>query len=192
MDNPVQGNDGKYKYQIERISPLFRALTNSQGQVLQVLIDHLKRLLQDNKEAQPSVVGDMGTALSELNVLGITVSDSDGSELLDQAASKGDLAAVKFLVQHLPNSITESAYSSGTLLKQAASTNQVEVLQFLINAGINLDPVVASTALESAALNNNIEAAQLLLEHGACANPSTGIYTGHSLKILQTPISKDM
>lgn len=139
-------------------------MVDDQGRVVQVFINHLQKLLDDGR-IQPSVVRDMGAALRELYALGITVSASAGGELLNQAAGRGE-----FLTKHLPSSITKNVCDNGALLIRAASNNQVEVLQLLLNDGTDRTPFVLSTALEFAACNNSIEAIQLLLKHEACAS----------------------
>ncbi|ODM17019.1 hypothetical protein SI65_07418 [Aspergillus cristatus] len=139
--NPVPGSggkDGKYKYEIQETSPLFKALLNDKGPMVQVFIDHLMKLL-GNGRVQPSVIRDMGAALRELHALGMAVSEDSGEALLIQAAGKGDVGAIKFLMKHLTIATTQKAFDNGSLLMQGVRNNEVEVLQLVLSTWTAID-----------------------------------------------------
>lgn len=97
---------------------------------------------------------------------------------------------MKLLKEYIPASSNYKTWPIGvkTPLAQAAMYGKVEVMRYLLSAG--LDPNLGcsssdKTSLYYAARNNQIEAAQLLLDHGACADPRLGD-PEHSLRLLDT------
>lgn len=177
-DSGDEDKEGKGKYEIQRYSCLAIALAHGYEAVVRVLIRHLTTSLEqkDGIARQLNVSENDEMPLQQSHRLGITPSKDGARDLLRSAATRGDLATVKLLKEYIPASSDYKTWPIGvkTPLAQAAMYGKVEVMRYLLSAG--LDPNLGcsssdKTSLYYAARNNQIEAAQLLLDHGACADP---------------------
>lgn len=84
---------------------------------------------------------------------GIIPSKDAAREILRNAAAEGDLATVKSLKEHLPvrpNNSGAWPFGHRTPLSQAAVNGKMEVLQYLISAG--LDPNSDRSSLDKTPL----------------------------------------
>lgn len=84
-------------------------------------------------------------------------------------ASEGKLEELKISIEKYGLTLKETDRNECTLLHHAAATNQIAVMQYLIESGISLDAVNkdGNTALHVATINGNIKAIHLLLHSGA-------------------------
>ena len=84
-------------------------------------------------------------------------------------ASEGKLEALKNSIESYGLTLKEKDRNECTLLHHAAATNQVAVVQYLIESGISLDAMNkdGNTALHIATINGNTETIHLLLHSGA-------------------------
>ena len=84
-------------------------------------------------------------------------------------ASEGNLDDLKKSIEGYGLTLKETDKNDCTLLHHAAATNQIQVMQYLIESGINMDAVnkEGNTALHVATINGNTEAIHLLLCSGA-------------------------
>ena len=88
---------------------------------------------------------------------------------LEEAARKGDLAAVQALLDRDPAPDARAVIAA---LRQAASAGQPGIVSFLINKGAPVDgrDVKGRTALHAAAARRQLQTGRLLLERGADPN----------------------
>ena len=85
-----------------------------------------------------------------------------------QFAANGELDNLKSFLETFGITIKERDENRATLLHHAATTNQIEVMTYLIDSGIELNAVDKDghTALHIAVLQGHVEATNLLLESG--------------------------
>ena len=85
-------------------------------------------------------------------------------------ASEGNLDQLKATLKGFSIPFTVADGNGRTLLHAAASANQVQVMQYLMENGVSLDSVNyhddGNTALHIAVMNGRIEALHLLLSYG--------------------------
>ncbi|ODM19455.1 hypothetical protein SI65_04439 [Aspergillus cristatus] len=192
-DNCNCNGKDKRQYQFHRSSSLALALVHGNEAVVRVLVRNIKKSLEqkDGKETQLNISENDEVPLQQLHRLDIIPSKDGAREVLRNAAAKGDLATVKLLKEHLPGGPSNNKtwpFGHRTPLVQAAMNGEVEVLKYLLSAGLdpNLDRSSPDkTPLYYAARHNQIETAQLLLDHGVCADPPLGD-SQHTLRILDT------
>lgn len=86
-----------------------------------------------------------------------------------ELAAEGDLEELKALIETFSLTLKECSEDGSTLLHSATQSNQVVVMQYLIESGIQLDAVDndGNTALHVAVEKGHIEALHLLLNSGA-------------------------
>ena len=86
-----------------------------------------------------------------------------------ELAAEGNLEELKALIETFGLTLKECDENGATLLHSAAQSNQVLIMQYLIESGINLNAVdnAGNTALHLAVENGHIEAMHLLLNCGA-------------------------
>ena len=86
-----------------------------------------------------------------------------------QLASEGKLEELKATIESFGLTLKERDENRSTMLHAATKTGQIQVMQYLINSGINVDTtnVSGNTALHVAVLNEQSEALCLLLESKA-------------------------
>lgn len=85
-----------------------------------------------------------------------------------QLAANGDLENLKSFLEAFQITTKERDENQATLLHHAVATNQLEVMRYLIDSGIQLDAgdKDGHTALHIAVLQGHAEAANLLLQSG--------------------------
>jgi transient receptor potential cation channel subfamily A protein 1 len=85
-----------------------------------------------------------------------------------QLAEIGDLDSLKAFFESFGVTIKERDNNRATLLHHAAAANQIEVMGYLIDSGIELDATDKDghTALHTAVIQGHIEATNLLLDSG--------------------------
>lgn len=193
-DQESKGKDkDKRQYRFHRWSSLAMALMHGNEAVARVLIKHIKTSLEqkDRVSTQLHISENDETPLQQLHRLGIIPNKDGARELLKNAAAEGDLATVKLFKEHFPvgpNDNETWPFRHRTPLVQAAVNGEMEVLKYLLSAGLDPNSDRSSpdkTPLYYAARYNQIEAAQLLLDHGACADPPLGD-PEHTLRLLDT------
>ena len=83
-------------------------------------------------------------------------------------ASNGDLDGLKYINETFGNILKEQDKHCATTLHYASSANQIEVMQYLINSGMELNnaDMNGNTALHVATLQQHVEATSLLLNSG--------------------------
>ena len=93
---------------------------------------------------------------------------SQSSTTVRELVCDGRLDELKALFESSALTLKESDGNQGTLLHTAAQSNQVAVMQYLIDSGVKLNAVDndGNTALHIAVLNANIEAVDVLLQAG--------------------------
>ena len=86
-----------------------------------------------------------------------------------ELAAEGNLEELKALIETFGLTLKECDENGATLLHSATQSNQVLVMQYLIESGVNLNAVdnAGNTALHMAVDNGHIEAMHLLLNCGA-------------------------
>ena len=86
-----------------------------------------------------------------------------------ELAAEGDLEELKALIETFGLTLKECSEDGSTLLHSATQSNQVMVMQYLIESGIQLNAVDndGNTALHMAVEKGHIEALHLLLNSGA-------------------------
>lgn len=105
------------------------------------------------------------------------ISDTSKTDILSSACENGNLDIVKLLLE---NGYPKDGYNKA--LQTAAQNNQVEILQYLINAEFDVNSTFnEETTLGIASFWDNIDCIKLLISKGAKINGS---------KDLATPISK--
>lgn len=172
-------------------SPLFKALVRGHPDVLQVFFSFVKRSqgYDVGKRARPVRGG--------WHTYGINVTKAAAEQLMRDSAARGDLDSVKFLTKFLPNLINsevEDTFGTAPII-QAVKNNQIEVLRFLLKAGVDPGRDIMfreDTPLYHAAQNGSVEAVQLLLDKGARLDPRMNYRQGgrgHSLEILETAVT---
>lgn len=156
--------------------PLHQALLSRHGSVLQVVVSHALEMRQ------------YGAVFSQLHI-----DPKLGEQLMEMAFNGGHSVSVKFLTEHLPNTINiqKIFHRKETPLTQAIWKGHIDLAHFLLST--DLDPNRASgdgkTPLYHAAEAGNLEAVQLLLDNGALPDShprSSNGKLGHSLKALET------
>lgn len=113
--------------------------------------------------------------LQSIDVNAVCNSIGEGLTPLMQAASSGNIAVAKTLIEHGAN-VNKSNRFGGTPLHRAASHGRSEFLRLLIDSGadINAANVNGTTALTFAAYKGYPACVALLLEHGAHTEISGG------------------
>ena len=101
--------------------------------------------------------------------LEMCISHSQSSMPLHVLAGEGKLEELKSSIDAYELTLKETDQNGCTLLHHAAAHNQVTVMQYLIDSGINLDDTDndGNTALHLATSNECVEACHLLLSSGA-------------------------
>ena len=86
-----------------------------------------------------------------------------------ELAAKGRLGDLKAFIERFGLTLKETDENGATLLHHATETNQVQVMQYLIENGVSLDlaDIDGNTALHVAVQNSHIEAMHLLLKFKA-------------------------
>ena len=86
-----------------------------------------------------------------------------------ELAAEGNLEELKALIETFGLTLKECDENGATLLHSATQSNQVLVMQYLIESGVSLNAVdnAGNTALHMAVENGHIEAMHLLLNCGA-------------------------
>ena len=95
------------------------------------------------------------------------LTDSEALEFTG-AVNDGDLKTVKHYVETM-NVDLEEGYFAWTPLLMAAAKDQMEVLQYLVNKGANINythPVTRFNALHHAAFNGDKEMVKYLIDNG--------------------------
>lgn len=110
----------------------------------------------------------MRTALVCAVVIAALASVVAASEIHD-AASGGDLEAVRSIVSADPGQATARDVRNDTPLHQAVDGGQIDVVRYLLDAGVPVDigDNENTTPLSRAAITGNMEIAQLLIGRGA-------------------------
>ncbi len=88
-------------------------------------------------------------------------------EALLFAAQQGDLAQVKSLLKQGVNPNWSEAYRKFKPVTVAAANGYYDIVETLIKAGADINPVNQITPLEAACMHGHIQIVQLLLKHGA-------------------------
>ena len=85
------------------------------------------------------------------------------------AAEQGNLDVVKELLQENPRLVTAADDGGYSLLHKAAYNGHLDIVEYLISQGVNIDAASASgsTPLHGAAFYGHIETVRLLLDRGA-------------------------
>jgi len=86
-----------------------------------------------------------------------------------QAAEKGRIADVKFVLQHAPERVNDQGKYGWTALHFTADNNSLEVAEVLVAANANIDirSNIGDTALHWAAAQNSLEVAEVLVAANA-------------------------
>ncbi len=95
-----------------------------------------------------------------------------GDSPLHDATKAGDIAAIRYFIEHGVNVNAKDSYPGGTPLHYAALKGQIEVVALLIQRGANVNAMDndQESPLHYAARNGQIEVAKLLIEKGADMN----------------------
>lgn len=155
------GNINNIKYLIQKINlnqnkglytPLELAVLNNQFEATKLLLENGAKII-------------------------FNISDTSKTDILSSACENGNLDIVKLL---LKNGYPKDGYNQG--LQTAAQYNQVEILQYLISAGVDINNIFNNdTVLGVASYWGSIDCVKLLVSSGANINGS---------KDLVTPLSK--
>lgn len=115
---------------------------------------------------------------SLLMVLIIATTSACATDLLQDAASRGDIAAIEQLIADGANVNARTVNGRFTALLMATQANRVQAAKTLIELGadVNAGSTLGATPLHVAAGNNNIEIVDLLIAHEA--NPNAQDYDG--------------
>lgn len=108
------------------------------------------------------------SAVAVILVLAFVPAAGSSQDVFD-LLRKGDVAAVKALVEKSPQLVEARDGAGMTLLHHAASVGSAELVDFLIDKGAKVDAADtgAGTPLHIAAMRNGTEAAAALLKRGA-------------------------
>lgn len=157
-------------------SPLYKALLSGHESVLQALVSHTLKMRKS------------GAAFSQLHI-----DPKLGEQLLEMALNGGHPVSVKFLTEHLPDTINIQVnfYEKETPLVRAIRKGHIDLTRFLLSTDSNPNRTSGdgNTPLYHAAEAGNLEAVQLLLDNGALPDyrpRSPNGKLGHSLKALET------
>lgn len=95
---------------------------------------------------------------------------------LVQAATEGDIPAVRAALDRDPRLIRRTEWDRATLLHNAVGHDEEQMAAFLIDRGAKVNARTSSglTPLHMAAQNGNLPIITLLLEHRAKINPIDG------------------
>lgn len=95
--------------------------------------------------------------------------DTEGWSPILIAASRGDLALIRFLVEIAGSDVRAKNNSKTTSLMLAASSGSLEVCRYLLDRGANVDAKSSRglTALMHGVSSGKLELAKLLVERGA-------------------------
>ncbi len=88
-------------------------------------------------------------------------------EALLFAAQQGDLAQVNSLLKQGVNPNWSGAYRKFKPVTVAAANGYYDIVEALIKAGADINPVNQITPLEAACMHGHIQVVELLLKHGA-------------------------
>ncbi len=151
------GNISNIKYLLQKIdlnqskgvySPLELAVMNNQLEVAKLLIMNGAKI-------------------------NFSISDSSKTDILSSACVNGNLDMVKLLLE---NGYPKEGYMQ--MLQTAAQYNQVQILQYLINEGFDINSTFnEDTALGIASYYGSLDCVKLLVSNGASINGAPNLVT---------------
>jgi len=155
---------------------------------VRVFLEKIAPLFGLNKSAAPSLQVEFSEAIlgHELELKGAGMCDESLCSVLGveaalalttraknmdivQAAKEGQIADVKFVLQHAPEKVNDKDKDGYTALHWAAQKNSLEVAEVLVAANANVDIVnnPGETALDLAAFKNSLKVAKVLVAANA-------------------------
>merc|ERR1712166_1245977 len=150
---------------LEKVAPLF-GLNKSAAPLLQAefseaILGHELELMAAGMcdESLCSVLG------VEAALLAVKANNMD----IVKAANEGQIADVKFVLQHAPEKVNDKGRNEYTALHEAAINNSPELAEVLVAANANVDVKSddGQTALHWAAIKNSPELAEVLVAANA-------------------------
>jgi len=150
---------------LEKVAPLF-GLNKSAAPLLQAefseaILGHELELMAAGMcdESLCSVLG------VEAALLAVKANNMD----IVKAANEGQIADVKFVLQHAPEKVNDKGRNGDTALHEAAINNSPELAEVLVAANANVDVKSddGQTALHRAAEKNSLEVAEVLVAANA-------------------------
>ena len=154
----------------EHTSKTYRGFNLKSVTLAAVAVNHISNSVSNGSSTAGLRRGARGRKLAQKYSLEDLPLIEGSSTILPQIlASEGKLEELKNSIEKYGLTLKETDRNECTLLHHAAATNQVAVMQYLIESGISLNAVNkdGNTALHMATINGNIEAIHLLLHSGA-------------------------
>lgn len=129
-----------------------------------------RRDREENKEVFQHLVSALDARLGEEEdrKLDLLVARADPPPNIFQLAMEGELAALKERLARNPKLIETTQYDN-TLLHYAAQGGQTEVINYLVEEGLDVNAIgnLGRTPLHAAAVSGEVAAIKSLLDHGA-------------------------